>query len=326
MSHHLSAAGHPAGHVSAPGVSDAVAPDPASARRGVLAYLGAVVVLSGAVQAIIYFSRDWGFISLLMWTPALASVLVRLVRNEGFADVSFAFGGRRTWVAIGLSFLLPFVVGFVVYGIAWGAGLAQFAPPETLPLFGDLSGAGGAMRFVLGAVVAFMLGLVMQLAYAAGEGIGWRGYFLLRLIDARVPFPILVSGVVWGAWHLPLIFAGLYVTGGNPLLTAAVFMVSVIALSFPIAWARLATGSVWPAVALHGFWNLTIQSIFDRSTAGPSAATWTGEGGLLTAAALVVLAVVVAAVAARQHWPILRTPPPSSASRSTAETGLQAAP
>ena len=40
-----------------------------------------------------------------------------------------------------------------------------------------------------------MLGLVMQLAYAAGEEIGWRGYFVLRLIDARVPFPILVSGM-----------------------------------------------------------------------------------------------------------------------------------
>ena len=150
MSHHLSAAGQPAGHVSAPGASDAGAPDPARARRGVLAYLGTVVVLSGAVQAIIYVSRDWGFITLLMWTPALASVLVRFVRNEGFADVSFAFGGRRTWVAIGLAFLLPFVVGFVGHGIAWGVGLAQFAPPEALPLFGDVSGAGGHCAFSSG--------------------------------------------------------------------------------------------------------------------------------------------------------------------------------
>jgi hypothetical protein len=48
-------------------------------------------------------------------------------------------------------------------------------------------------------------------------------------------------------------------------------------------------------------------------TEGPDTVTWIAESGLLTAATLVVIAVVVA----RQHWPILRTPPPAAASRST---------
>ena len=319
MNHRKSTTDHPTHPPSAAGVAEATAPDADDARRGVLTYLAAVIVLSGAVQAIIIATHDLSLSPLLMWMPALASVVVRLVRNEGFADVSFSFGGRRTWVAILLVFFLPFVVGFVAYGIAWATGLAVFAPPETLPLFGDQSGARAAARFVLLVVAALLRGLVPGLAFAAGEEIGWRGYLVLRLIDAQVPFAIVVSGVIWGLWHVPLILAGLYVAGPNPLFSAGVFMVSITALSVPLAWARLATGSVWPAVALHGFWNIVIQSIFDQSTGGPGAVTWTGESGLLTAATLVVIAVTVA----RQHWPILRTPPASSG--STVAMDLQGA-
>src|SRR5947207_6694868 len=61
-----------------------------------------------------------------MWMPALASILVRLARREGFADVSFRFGGRRTWVAL----LLPYAVGLVAYGVAWATGLATFPPGD----------------------------------------------------------------------------------------------------------------------------------------------------------------------------------------------------
>lgn len=300
MTERVPTAGYPDG-----GVSDARAPEVADARRGVLAYLVAVILLSGAVQAIIIGAEDLNFVPLLMWMPALASILVRIARNEGFGDVSFAFGGRRTWIAILLAFLLPFAVAFVAYGVAWMSGLAAFAPPEKLPVFGDRSEIGAAMRFFLLAGVALLQGLVPALAFAAGEEIGWRGYLVLRLIDARVPCPIIVSGVIWGLWHVPLILAGLYTAGSNPLLSAAVFMVSTSALAVPLAWVRLATGSVWPAVALHGFWNITIQNIFDRSTAGAEALTWTGESGILTAATLVVVAVLVA----RLHLPILRTPP-----------------
>jgi uncharacterized protein len=55
-------------------------------------------------------------------------VLTRLVLREGFADVSFRFGGGRTWKYIGLALVLPIVTGLVAYGIAWTTGLARFDP------------------------------------------------------------------------------------------------------------------------------------------------------------------------------------------------------
>ena len=119
-----------------------------------------------------------------------------------------------------------------------------------------------------------------------------------------MPAPILVDGAIWGLWHVPLIVAGLYITGPVPLLSAAVFIVVAVGLTVPISWARLATGSVWPAVVAHGAWNTVIQILFDPSTAGPNHIVWVGESGLFTAATVAGLAVVVA----RRSWPVLRTP------------------
>jgi membrane protease YdiL (CAAX protease family) len=289
----------------------------ASARRGVLAYLLLVAVLSGAVQALIIGNGQLDLVLVLMWMPALASILVRLARREGFADVSFRFGGRRTWVAILLVILLPYGVGLVAYGLAWATGLATFAPPETVPLLGARPDLAPPARFALRAVTALLTGILPGIALAAGEEIGWRGYLQLRLIDARVPAPILVDGVIWGLWHVPLILAGLYITGPVPLLSAAVFMIVAVSLTVPISWARLATGSVWPAVVAHGAWNTVIQMLFDPSTAGPNHIVWVGESGLLTAATLAVLAVVIA----RRSWPVMRTPARSDESPASRVLG-----
>ncbi len=281
-----------------------------------LAYL-LVVVLSGAVQAVVIGNGQLDLVLVLMWMPALASVLVRLARREGFADVSFRFGGRRTWVAILLVVLLPYAVGLVAYGLAWASGVAVFAPPEPVPFLGALPGLAPAPRFALLAATALLRGILPGIALAAGEEIGWRGYLQLRLIDARVPAPILVNGVIWGLWHVPLILAGLYVTGPVPLLSAAVFMVVAVGLTVPISWARLATGSVWPAVVAHGAWNTIIQMLFDPSTAGPNHIVWVGESGLLTAATLVGVAMLVS----RRPWPVFRTPPRAGASPASSVLG-----
>ncbi|MFL5335050.1 MAG: CPBP family intramembrane glutamic endopeptidase [Geminicoccaceae bacterium] len=295
----------PAPGPAALATADPGAPTVASARRGVLAYLLLLVVLTAMVDAAIFATGQRALFMVLMWMPALASILVRLVRREGFADVSFRFGGRRTWVALLLALLLPFAVGLVAYGLAWSIGLATFAPPATLPLLGDVSGLGPAVRFLLLTGVILVAVLPVALVTATGEEIGWRGYFVLRLLDARVPHAIAVSGVIWGLWHVPLIVTGLYAAGPNPLLSAAIFIVMVVAITVPMSWARLATGSIWPAAFLHGAWNTIIQGAFDPSTVGPNALVWTGESGVLTAATLAVLAVLIS----RQHWPVLRTPP-----------------
>jgi CAAX protease family protein len=227
-----------------------------------------------------------------MWSVALSSIVARLVQREGFADVSFRFGGRRTliWVVIGL--LFPQVVGFVAFGFAWLTGLAPFVAPP-----------GG---FWKGLLVASTIGTAVGVLTAAGEEIGWRGYMVIRLFDAGVRRPVLVSGVILGLWHVPLIVTGvIYAEHPSRLAAIVVFMVSATAAACVLARARLETGSIWPCIVLHAAYNSVIQSAFWPAAPGTDAFIWVGmEAGILVAVVLVLLALALC----RGRWTLLRAP------------------
>jgi hypothetical protein len=69
-----------------------------AARRGLAIYFALLVVISGSLEAYYIFINPELLGTLfallaLMWSPAVASVIARLVLREGFSDVSFRFGG-----------------------------------------------------------------------------------------------------------------------------------------------------------------------------------------------------------------------------------------
>ena len=77
----------------------------------------------------------------------------------------------------------------------------------------------------------------------------------------------LVSGIIWLVWHLPLVLLADYNNGMTPIGYAVVcFGIMVIGISFPFAWLRLKSGSLWPAVILHAAHNALIQGLFDPMT------------------------------------------------------------
>jgi membrane protease YdiL (CAAX protease family) len=263
------------------------------------------VPLTAVFEAIVIISGDLSVIWALMWTPAAASVVARLALREGFADVSFRLGGRLGWKAIRLALIFPIAIGLIAYGIAWTSGLVGLSP-QPLELVAPYVGedTSPVVVFVLNLVVAATILTIYSARTAAGEEIGWRGYMLTRLIDAGVPKPILVSGLVWGLWHVPIILGGFYLVGPPPALAALLFMVTHAAVSFVYARLRLETGSVWPAIALHAGWNAIIQTAFDPASTGAAATLWIGESGILVALTMVVAAIVFS----RGRWTIRKVP------------------
>jgi membrane protease YdiL (CAAX protease family) len=111
--------------------------------------------------------------------------------------------------------------------------------------------------------VAATLGTIMGILTAAGEEIGWRGYMLTRLIDAEPPHPILLSGLIWGLWHVPIVVGAGYAAGPCPAASALLLVVLATAFGVVFARLRLHTGSIWPPIVLHAAWNSIIQSAFD---------------------------------------------------------------
>ena len=68
---------------------------------GLALFLGLVGVFEAIFASVLVSTGNLLWIYALMWSVALSSVITRMVRREGFADVSFRFGGRRTWESIG---------------------------------------------------------------------------------------------------------------------------------------------------------------------------------------------------------------------------------
>jgi len=236
----------------------------------------------------------------LMASPALAAVITRLLLREGFADVSFRFGGRRGLHALVLGVAVPLIVGSLAYGTAYLTGLAQFASPA-LPLLGPT--AGPVTNFAITLALAATLGTLILLPLAAGEEIGWRGYVLPRLIDAGVSRPVLLSALIWGAWHLVPLLGSEYADRPSPLFSATNLMITAAAFGSILAWMRLGTGSIWPCVVAHAAWSAIINGGFNLATQGEDATFWIGESGFLVMLALVGVTLVIGRTRCREIIP-----------------------
>lgn len=260
-------------------------------RKGLLVYFSLLVAGSAVIEWLLIrtgepIRNQIALVSLLMWTPGIASIIARIALREGFHDVSFRFGGRSIVKPMVIGWLFPLIVGIFAYGVAWSSGIVTFTV-QTVPGLPTTDNPG--LSFLVLALVRLSVGVIMGAIGAAGEEIGWRGYMLTRLIQARVPFPLLVSGLIWGLWHTPLILTGQYVSGSHPLLSAVLFLATVVAVGFLFARLRLESGSVWPCIVGHAAWNSTIQGLFDFSSAGDSRELWIGESGILVVVVTVVL-------------------------------------
>jgi uncharacterized protein len=231
-------------------------------------------------------------VPLYMWSVAGASLAARLFMREGWGDVSFGWTGWPTVRAMLIATLVPVAVELFDYAIGSWSGLVRFAPsslPETS--FGvSIAGSPTAQLWKY-ALVNLTLGSLSSCKSAAGEEIGWRGYMLTRLRNSGIPVPILVSGLIWFAWHLPLILGGHYSSIPRNIFSISMFAADLAGLAYIFAWLRLSSGSIWPCIWAHGVWNVVFVSSSFWSV--QSGGMWIGEAGPLTALAVMVLAIAL---------------------------------
>jgi uncharacterized protein len=124
----------------------------------------------------------------------------------------------------------------------WATPLASFVVSE-----------GG----IIDPLIQFLMFVgVFTLTFALGEEIGMRGYLQPRLISLSRTRALLLVGLVWATWHMPLIFlTPIFPVGNNLLLFFPLFYGTIVAASFFFGYLRLYTGSVWPASIAHSVHN-----------------------------------------------------------------------
>ncbi|PFR53169.1 CPBP family intramembrane glutamic endopeptidase [Bacillus cereus] len=267
------------------------------AKIGLQLFLSILFITSIILNVVVMITKSMPLIVVYMFTPAISSILTRIILKEGFKDVSFSLGNLKIWKGIGLALLIPMIICGITYSIAWLSGIARFQHPEggmLEPIYNilGLQYVPEPFSFIYLVVLSGVLGSLLNLIPVMGEEMGWRGYMLTRLVDAELSRPILISGLIWATWHVPIVIAGLYVEGSSVLLSVLGIYFCIVPFSYIIAYLRLITGSVWPSVIIHTTWNAIIQGPFARASTGYQTEIWIGESGLITAIIILITAII----------------------------------
>jgi membrane protease YdiL (CAAX protease family) len=118
-------------------------------------------------------------------------------------------------------------------------------------------------------------GVVLNLSMTLGEEIGWRG-FLVPELAKQMSFTrvSLVSGILWAAWHSPLLLFADYNAGTNRWYALGCSTVALVSASFILAWLTLRSNSIWPAALFHASYNLFVPGIFDNLILNTGSTLW----------------------------------------------------
>jgi len=173
--------------------------------------------------------------------PAVASLLVTaaLSGRTGVIQllsklVRWRFGLQ--WNVIALFGLLPFaLLGAIIV--------------DSSDFFASIGVNGGVIAAYLGYALTLQL-----LKGPLGEEIGWRGFALPRLQQAKGPLVgTLILGILWSLWHVPVMVFIPAWRGDTPVLVyLVVYTLIICSLSIIMTWLYNNTGgSVLVAILLH---------------------------------------------------------------------------
>jgi membrane protease YdiL (CAAX protease family) len=203
----------------------------------------------GAALLIRFLSISSDPIIFSVWsiTPTLATLIMLLVvtqdgySKEGWKSLGLhRLGLSVWWIAFGVTLLRTIAASAVV----WATPLGSFALPE-----------GGLVDPILSFFIFFGMSVVW---FALIEEIGMRGYLQPHLMSLGRTTALILVGLVFATWHLPLIFLApveVEFPTGNLLLFFPLFYGTFVAASFFFGYMRIYTGSIWPASIAHAVHN-----------------------------------------------------------------------
>lgn len=242
-------------------------------RKKFIIYIVSVFILGGALQAVAswFSARDNQVMFAVCLMAAMympfVSTIVAGVPLRGMGWLPKLKGKIRYVFAV---LLLP-----AVFNILGGA-LYFTIFPERLDLTGKylMSVEGGSealgqlaeqgitvpVYLAISAIMAVTYAPFINMLAALGEEVGWRGAMQPMLSDrlGKIGGRI-VGGVIWGAWHWPVMILAGYEYGsdyvGAPFLGMAVFCLATTVMGILLDAAYEKTGCIWIPSLGHGAIN-----------------------------------------------------------------------
>ena len=240
--------------------------------KPVVLFLSITFALSSIFYFLIIYSGSLGggvgqYVMGIMWCPGIAALITMKILKRNISDLGWKWGNTKYQIQ---SYLIPLFYALIAYIIIWGFGWGGFYDKEfvaRLTTSFGLGPIGNGFIIFFYVILVGIFGTIRSASSALGEEIGWRGFLVPELYKSQgFTKTSLISGTIWGIWHLPILLFADYNSGTPSWYAMSCFMVLIISMSFIYTWYRMKSGSLWTAVILHASHNLFIQQIFTPLT------------------------------------------------------------
>lgn len=249
---------------------------------------GLIIYLSGGLENSPTYDFAGAQISLAlillatayMFGPAIANVITRLITKEGTDNLFLQphFEKRRwvyylaAWFLPGILIILGMLLFFLLFPIYFDPELSTLM--EMLKETGQTDSVNPWLIAGLQTFQALLISPLLNAISTFGEEFGWRGYLQPKLMPLGSRKAVLLTGVIWGIWHWPVILMGYnYGTSyfGAPFLGPLAMVWFTLSLGVIFGWLTIKAESVWPAVIAHGALNgiASLGVIFVKGTPDP---------------------------------------------------------
>ena len=195
----------------------------------------------------------------MMWVPALGAVLA----GGDLRTLGWKPGNIKM---ILLSWFLPAVlttVGALLYFLVFPSHFDMndsLIASDALVSMLEKEGVSYSQYVLISLLQAITLAPFINTFFALGEEIGWRG-FMYPLLKTRFGrrTGLILGGLIWGAWHWPIIWLIGYEYGtgypGFPVTGMVLFCVFTVAIGILCDYVYEQSGSIWLPALLHGAIN-----------------------------------------------------------------------
>ena len=222
------------------------------------AFVGMIAANGGTVVARLV-------IAAMMFVPALAVFMSR----GDIGGMGWKPQIKKNLKLILLAWFAPLIltaVGAALYFLVFpghfdisGKALEASAGADALAQL-EAQGLTYPLYVVISAVGSVTYAPLLNGVLALGEEIGWRG-FLYPQLKAKFgrKKAMVLHGLIWGAWHFPLIWLIGYEYGfgyfGFPVIGMILFAVITAGWGILHSWIYEKSGSIWLPAILHGAIN-----------------------------------------------------------------------
>jgi uncharacterized protein len=217
------------------------------------------------------------------FSPAIAAFVVRKwITREGFADAKLGLNFKK-WPYYVFGWLLP-VVGIgciVMLAPLFGVGRADFTLARGINFMVHMGVPAGKLAHPWPLVALLPIQAISAAPILFGEEFGWRGYLQSRLFPDSPVLSAVVTGVIWGYWHLPLNLRGFNFPDNPKLGALLIFPVTTIFLSIIFGWLVLKTNSIWSSSLAHSSTNAVGGGLFIFLLAGGGNFLFVSYAGIL---------------------------------------------